>query len=321
MRSDKILMVSKFLFISILLIFLVNFFGLPSLERYLEKSTVFVDEKVDYDFDNPPSLLVSRGNKKSAELIEQCLSLNESYEAAVQCIDDKLPTKEQIILEEGTTNVQGVFKPTSLGLWRMDFDESLWLGKMYILEKYYLEPNEWLYLTFPNERIAIEFIDPKFYFRVYKSMTIPKLKLFVQPEKLSYLEIVAERFHLLDRPSNPCIRSEEYSFSKCVEVNFFSCLSTNGILQTTVPTIYFKDHVKRQVGCLHPWNPPFTNGSTLPACRSIQELRAYQKISSYLASLGQKDMVNETNCQVPCRYTKYSLATAISTFERYKKCI
>ena len=84
--------------------------------------------------------------------------------------------------------------------------------------------------------------------------------------------------------------------------------------------IYFKDYVKRQVGCLHPWDPTFTNDSTLPACRSIQELQNYQKISSYLARLGQKDMVNETECQVPCRYTKYTQATAITTFERYIKC-
>ena len=244
MRFAKILLTFKILFISILLILLVNFFGLPSLERYLEKSTVFVDEKVDYDFNNPPSILVSRGNKKSAELIEQCLSLNESYEASVQCINQELPTNEQIILEEGTSNAQAMFKPTSLGSWRMDFDEGMWLGKMYILEKYYLEPNEWLYLKFLNETITLEFIDPKFYFRVYKTLTIPKLKLFVQPGKLSYLEIVAERFHLLDRPSNPCIRSEEYSFSKCVEVRIFSHVCQ---LMVTVPTILLSLSIKRRV--------------------------------------------------------------------------
>ena len=238
MRFAKILLTFKILFISILLILLVNFFGLPSLERYLEKSTVFVDEKVDYDFNNPPSILVSRGNKKSAKIMENCLNLNDSYEAAVQCIDNKLPKKEQVILGEGTTNAQAMFKPTSFGSWRIDFDESLWLGKMYVLEKYQLEPNEWLDLTFLNETVTIEFIDPKFYFRVYKTLTLPKLKLFVESGKLSYLEIVAERFHLLNRPSNPCIRSEEYSFSKCVEVRIFTRVSELMVyFQTTVPTI------------------------------------------------------------------------------------
>ena len=83
MRSAKILIVSKLIFISFLLIFLVNFFGIPSLERYLEKSTVFVNERVDYDFNNPPPIMITRGNMKSVEAIEQCLKLNDTYEAAV----------------------------------------------------------------------------------------------------------------------------------------------------------------------------------------------------------------------------------------------
>ena len=221
MRSAKILLVSKFIFISFLLIFLVNFFGIPSLERYLEKSTVFVNERVDYDFNNPPPIMITRGNMKSVEAIEQCLKLNDTYEAAVQCIDNKVPTKDQMILEERKTGHQDLSLP-SLGSWRMYFDQQFYLGKSFILEKYQIEPIEWLNLRFFNETITLQFIDPKFYFRAYKYLTIPKLEFFVQPGKTTYLEIVAERFRLLDRPSKPCIRSEEYSFTKCLEVKFLS---------------------------------------------------------------------------------------------------
>lgn len=218
MRSAKIFLVLKFVFISILLFFLVNFFGLPSLDRYLEKSTVFVNERIDYDFNNPPSILISRGDKKAKKVIEGCLNLNHGYEASVQCVDNKLPTKEQIILGEGRSNQQTMFQPTMLGSWRLDFDEHLWQGKRYILEKYQLEPYEWLDLTFFNETISIEFIDPKFYLKAYKYLTIPKLQFFVESGKMSYLEIVAERFHLLNLPSKPCNNSEDYMFSKCVKV-------------------------------------------------------------------------------------------------------
>ena len=147
MRSAKILIVSKLIFISFLLIFLVNFFGIPSLERYLEKSTVFVNERVDYDFNNPPPIMITRGNMKSVEAIEQCLNLNDTYEAAVQCIDNKVPTKDQMILEESKTGHQDLSLP-SLGSWRMYFDQQFYLGKSFILEKYQIEPIEWLNLRF-----------------------------------------------------------------------------------------------------------------------------------------------------------------------------
>ena len=218
MAFAKILLFSKFIFISILFVSLVTFFGRPSIQRYLEKGTVFVDEKVDYDFDNLPSILVSRGNKEYGQLIEHCLNSTDDYEGTVLCIDKKLLTNEQIILEEGKSNEQALFKPSSLGSWRMDFDETLWRGNRYILEKYNLKPTEWLDLKFLNETIVMEFFDPKFYLLSYKYLTMPKLMFFVEPGKISYLEIVSERFHLLNRPSKPCISSEEYSFTKCVEV-------------------------------------------------------------------------------------------------------
>ena len=200
-----------------MLICLLKFFGLPSLDRYLEKSTVFVNERIDYDFKSPPSILISRGDMKVKKVLEGCLNLNHSYEASVQCFDNKLPTKEQIILGEGRSD-GATFQPTMLGTWRLDFDEHLWQGKRYILEKYQLEPYEWLDLTFFNETISIQFIDPTFYFKAYKYLTIPKLEFFIESGKMSYLEIVAERFHLLKRPSKPCNSSEEYTFSKCVKV-------------------------------------------------------------------------------------------------------
>ena len=213
----KILLFSKFIFISILFISLVTFFGRPSVKRYLEKGTVFVDEKVDHDTDSLPSILVSRGTTESGPLLENCLNSTDDYESAVICIDNKLLTNEQIILDEGKSDHQEKFKPKSLS-WRMDFDENLWRGKRYILEKYHLELKEWLVLKFLNESIILEFFDPKFYLLSYKYLTMPKLMFTVKPGYHYYLEIVSERFHLLNRPSKPCISSEDYSFTKCVEV-------------------------------------------------------------------------------------------------------
>ena len=82
--------------------------------------------------------------------------------------------------------------------------------------------------------------------------------------------------------------------------------------------VYFKDFVRNQVGCLHSWDPTLAYESALPACRNIQDLRVYRNISSYLASLAIQDLVDETDCQVPCTYMKYTLANEMPpTFERY----
>ena len=223
MAFAKIISISKFIFVTILFISLVTFFLRPSLRRYWEKGTVFVDENVDFDMDSLPAIVVTRGNPEYGPLIEHCLNSSDDYESAVLCIDKKLLTNEQIILEEGKSNHHKMFTAMSLGSWRMDFDEHLWRGKRYMLEKYHLEPTEWLDLGFSNETIVMEFIDPKFYLLSYKYLTMPKLMFSVEPGKKYYLEIVSEHFHLLNRPLKPCVSSEEYSFTKCVEVINMIC--------------------------------------------------------------------------------------------------
>ena len=82
--------------------------------------------------------------------------------------------------------------------------------------------------------------------------------------------------------------------------------------------VYFKDYERNQVGCLHSWDPTLKNESALSACRNIQDLQVYRNISTYLATLAIKDLVDETGCQVPCTYMKYTLANEMPpTYDRY----
>ena len=82
--------------------------------------------------------------------------------------------------------------------------------------------------------------------------------------------------------------------------------------------VYFKDYVRNQVGCLHAWDPTLTYEGALPACKNIQDLQVYRNISTELATLAIQDLVDETDCQVPCIYMKYTLANAMPpTYDRY----
>ena len=84
--------------------------------------------------------------------------------------------------------------------------------------------------------------------------------------------------------------------------------------------VYFKDYVRNQVDCLHFWDPTLTYESAIPACRNIQDLRVYRNISTHLATLAIEDVVDETECQVPCTYMKYTLANEMPPFyDRYIK--
>ena len=69
-----------------------------------------------------------------------------------------------------------------------------------------------------NDRIWIEIFDPEFYLDTEQFMTIPKYKLILQAGTFVQLNLKAEYYEIMDRPTKPCNNSAEYSFTKCVKV-------------------------------------------------------------------------------------------------------
>ena len=65
----------------------------------------------------------------------------------------------------------------------------------------------------------VEIIDPEFYFDSEKIMAIPRVRFLIQPETVVQINIKAEYYEMLDRPSKPCNSSSEYVFTKCVKVS------------------------------------------------------------------------------------------------------
>ena len=106
-------------------------------------------------------------------------------------------------------------------LWDFEFDERWWLGKKYILKKYKLLFEKALYIPFKNKKMWIEIFDPEFYFDTDKFMTIPKTKFVVEPETWVSINLKAEYYEMLNRPTKQCNGSTDYSFTKCVKVRLF----------------------------------------------------------------------------------------------------
>ena len=75
-----------------------------------------------------------------------------------------------------------------------------------------------LHIPLLNDRMWIEIFDPEFYLDTEQFMTIPKYKLILQAGTFAQLNLKAEYYEIMDRPSKPCNNSAEYSFTKCVKV-------------------------------------------------------------------------------------------------------
>ena len=93
----------KFLFFFLLIALFLSFFGIPSLLRYLEKRYIFFDEKVDFDLNKPPAILVyhlpwnEKRNGNYAEIIQTCINKSEEYKKSIACVNENLPDKNEII--------------------------------------------------------------------------------------------------------------------------------------------------------------------------------------------------------------------------------
>ena len=68
--------------------------------------------------------------------------------------------------------------------------------------------------------------------------------------------------------------------------------------------------MREKVGCLHTWDK--SSDIALPPCANIQDFQDYKNVSLKLAFMDIEELVSETGCQVPCRYTKYSIPNYVS---------
>ena len=67
--------------------------------------------------------------------------------------------------------------------------------------------------------------------------------------------------------------------------------------------------MREKIGCLHRWDA--SSDVKLPLCTKIQDLLEYRNLSLHLSLLDIEDIVSETGCQVPCKYTKYSITSSV----------
>ena len=104
----------KVLFLLCLITLFLSFFGLPSLSRYLERRYVFADDKVYFDLNRPPTIIVYHVplNEKAngnAGVIEKCIDKDDDYQKSIKCVNENLPDRNEIILQDQAKDTKGIF--------------------------------------------------------------------------------------------------------------------------------------------------------------------------------------------------------------------
>ena len=112
--------------------------------------------------------------------------------------------------------------------------------------------------------------------RIYKTIEYTNLS---PPNLLLYIEVI---YHTkLNRPDQPCVESESYSFTACL-IN----------------------HLSSKVGCRLKWDT--WSDPSRPLCSEVKQVFQYEDEFFYMSNLEQSALVRTTGCQLPCRYREYA---------------
>ena len=200
----------KCTFVSVLILVCIIYFGIPSLKKYLERRTIFTEEKIPYDDGYSPELVV-HSLKFLEKRIPTCINENsDAYEAALKCINLSINSKEDMLPSEDHTKVT----------WLSTFGP-FWRGVAYV-RRIKMSSNSYFVLKLPDESytIEIDIYDPKIYIPTEKVMTIPRLLLLLKPNKTSLVNMKVEDIEILKKPNQECIQDASYSFTDCLQVKF-----------------------------------------------------------------------------------------------------
>ena len=257
----------------------LQFFGLPSIHRFLDNRMLSATSKKDTGGIAAPAVTIAvrdprtkmgwRGNTASypkvvddvcghqQECIECCIR-NETF--------SHLDAMKDVIL--GFTEKRSLLKED--GLWKEDFTTS-WYGRTYTLDIHKkIGPDyelDQFFLVLGREldyRIFIH--DPAYFVININPIALPSLVLKISPNESEshYYRITLTEMEESDQdPEDPCKTDPKYNFQACV-----------------------KESLLKQVGCRLPWDP----STRFPKCGSLDEYRFFPKhfyISSRSSNFSQ----------------------------------
>lgn len=174
----------KILFILLLFIVFIVFFGIPSFEKYLEGRTIFTEDKVFFSDSDSPEIIVNPLMNLD-EKIPRCIDEHgEDFKLTRKCIEEVSKSKEDLLNSQNH----------SIENWKETFGP-FWRARAYVkelnLDSSYTE------LEFQTDFINIDMFDPRFYMVTEKVLAIPRLMILLEPNKSKYINIQVTKMEIL----------------------------------------------------------------------------------------------------------------------------
>ena len=294
----------------------LQFFGLPSIHRFMDKRMLSVTSKKNTGGLAAPVVTIAPRNPRTKrgwsgnttsypKVVEDVCG--HQQEAIGGCIQNETFSNsdafKDVIL--GFTEKKSLLEQE--GLLTEDFTTS-WYGRTYTLDIHRkIGPDDKLDQFFlvlgRNLDYRIFVHDPTYFVINTNPIGLPSLvfKIKTNESRSHYYQITLTEMEEVDHPEDPCETDSNYNFQTCV-----------------------KESLSKQVGCRLPWDP--STNQDLPKCGSLNEYRCLafllllkQKIKinmicRHFETLYQDISVAEgqsleklTGCKKPCKYRKYEV--------------
>ena len=276
--------VIKMLFQISLLVIFIFFFGIPSVERFIDKEVLTVTTETYPDKIPLPAVTVTTSDASDGgwEALEMVCVESKDIKSCIQ--ENTRSLQDTGHAELGFTLRESLMAPQ---MWREDFTRSFY-GRSYTLVYPHLRGINWktdainLHVnTSDNLTRRIYIHDPEYFLLNSNPQALPITRLTLAPRSgRVFFSFTLTEHRKLDTQNNPCMEDPDYSFTSCV-----------------------KESVSRKHGCRLPWD--ILSDQKRPECSTMQQYQAIVRDFDYLESASSREIFTKTGCIKPCNYREY----------------
>ena len=208
----------------VLLLFLLflQFFGIPAIQKYLRRDTMFVHSKRKVERSDYPVISIMKTTNYSDQLKTKCYYNQTDYNTAKICLEENVDDLEATVidvLDDAYASETSIVKQEK---WKTIFTIPYW-GKVFSLQdSFNLSYKKYLkfVMSDPGDDVlySVRLHDKRFYYDCTEQMTdFENLNHEFGDGRSEFIYVKIEHVSLLSGVSN-CNDNESYSFRTCVKV-------------------------------------------------------------------------------------------------------
>ena len=291
----------------ILFVLFLVFFGVPSIEKFLEKQTIVISSEEETNGIEAPAITFVALKRQGVAIGWKLVDESPTYYsfAMVQHCQAKNFTDMQSCQKNDTFGRNDFLTSAKLGFYKEHSrsllnESSMWTEDMtvtYYGRHFTLNPSMKITKA-PNHSLIFE-VDSSFdysiwlhdenYFIVNQNpYGLPSKLWIITGNELSgvhgfYHEITLTKHKKLNLDRRPCEEDPSYSFTSCT-----------------------KEKLSEQVGCRLPWDNWVKQD--LAICTTVQEFGQFEEIYKKLYIKEYSEILQTIGCPRPCAYKEYKFA-------------